>query len=231
MSSRNPVSYLESQTSEIIFNLSKENFLSHSEAQQVLGECIRIVCLLEESRPERTKTFNILDQNLPNDGVQSFIIHWILKAINGNKTYKYAYNKLAQKVNREVEDNIYQVNTISEIELLDLLDSESLQKNIERNKWTGKILALYIHYLKKARYLKKTQKTSIEFIQKKYDLHYSSKSISNNISYIFKGNPKKDPATAKNLEAVIDLLKLYPKAQDFAKSDYNDIISDVSFSK
>lgn len=125
-----PLEYLEFKKTDIFLELTAGDYHSTDEANEIYRLLIEYTNEFSSARKSEQLTKGILSKidKLDND-VRS-IKHYLVKALEKDDTFVYAYNPLAQvaKKNSLFE---YPLKMISEVKLHDLLEQEELENSEE----------------------------------------------------------------------------------------------------
>ena len=128
-----PLEYIRKQKQVIIINSIDDNEYKKNEAETIVKKIEHILKLLSECRISRSLTKQVLKENLSaNIGIISspddLVIAWLLKAMNRDYTYLYAFNSLAMKQNRIAENVVYPIKEPDVDKLMELLENEEQNK-------------------------------------------------------------------------------------------------------
>lgn len=130
-----PLKYIEFVKDEIYIN-SHENFIPENESDKIYQALKTIISDLSSVRSSESRTEQVLAtlKQLP-DNEMCFIQSWLLKAIQDDDTFAYAYTDLAQMYNRR-GGFLHPIKVPTKVELYELLEKEKQEEkyNFEKVK-------------------------------------------------------------------------------------------------
>ena len=125
---------MEFRKSDIYDNLVSGASFSEYEADkiyQTLSTFISDLSLVRDSEKSTERILSILEK-LP-DREMRIVQHWLIKSIQEDNTFVYAYNDLAQTINHQIKISVapYLLNTTSRDQLCKLLKEEKLEAKFD----------------------------------------------------------------------------------------------------
>jgi hypothetical protein len=114
---------LKLKKSEFLSNLTKQNNIPSPRAGELYSELIVLLDGIAQNRADKISTKELMKDKSKNlSRIEADLVeNWLLKAISHNDSYAYAYNYLAQKMNRRAKWAMHALREISEAELFILL--------------------------------------------------------------------------------------------------------------
>lgn len=120
----NPLGYIELMSPQINSDLNEDN--SSCDPDGFIDSLKSCIIELKTHRPHQKITIDLLKNHITSISgpCQATFVNWLLKALDMDDTYCYAYNYLAQMTNREIGIGSVKIKSIDHKSLVGLMQME-----------------------------------------------------------------------------------------------------------
>lgn len=130
--------FIKNQKEDFFYNLVDENFVSMADTEGLYAfmlNWITQLCTVRLLKSQTKKVFGRINEVHPKNVI--YVEHWLMRALQNDKTCIHAYNALAQRINRKSEGILpYPVKAVNESELLELIQCEQKPEAIAVHEYS-----------------------------------------------------------------------------------------------